>query len=100
VNAAREYTYRPDFPRPRAGFSKHLWVREDVLDWFAGLPPKPRGRAGNGTVSTATVARTAAPRSTETRPAVNRPAAIPAGTRPAGGRPAGARKPYTPRRKK
>ena len=76
VDAAREYTYREDFPRPRAGFSRNLWTRQEVLDWFAGLPPRPRGRAGRGTgiVSTATVARTAA-------------------------RPAGAPKSYKPRQK-
>lgn len=94
VDAAREYTSRTDFPRPRAGFSRHLWTRHEVLDWFAGLAPKPRGRAGRGTgtVSTATVARTAA------RPANTRPASAPAGTRPSG-RPADAPKPYKPRRK-
>jgi hypothetical protein len=39
------------------------------LDWFAGLAPKPRGRAGRGTgsVSSATVVRTA-PRPADTRP--------------------------------
>jgi hypothetical protein len=85
VDATREYTHRGDFPRPRAGFSKNLWTRTEVLDWFAGLPPKPRGRAGRGkgTPSSATVARTT-PR--------------PAGTAP-GGRPAGAPKPYTPMQK-
>jgi hypothetical protein len=72
VDAAREYTYRPDFPRPRDGFARNLWTRQEVLDWFAGLPPKPRGRA---TVSTATVARTAS------RPADSRRAPAPAGSR-------------------
>jgi hypothetical protein len=60
VDAAREHTYRADFPRPRAGFSKNLWTRTEVLAWFDALPPRPPGRAGNGAVSTATVARTAA----------------------------------------
>jgi hypothetical protein len=70
VDAAREYTYREDFPRPRDGFSRNLWTRQEVLDWFAGLPPKPRGRTGRGkgTPSTATVARTT-PRPAGTRPA-------------------------------
>jgi len=99
VDSAREYTYREDFPRPRDGFSRNLWTREEVLAWFAALPPKPRGRAGKGTPSTATVARTAS-RPADTRPADTRPGTAPAGTRPAGGRPAGAPKPYTPRRKK
>jgi hypothetical protein len=44
VDAAREYTYREDFPRPRTGFSRNLWTRQEVLDWLAGLAPKPRGR--------------------------------------------------------
>ena len=65
VDAAREYTYRDDFPRPRDGFRKNLWTREEVLSWFDGLPRKPRGRA---TASTATVARAAS------RPAGTRPA--------------------------
>jgi hypothetical protein len=95
VDTAREYTYREDFPRPRAGFSRNLWTREEVLAWFTALPSKPRPRAGKGTVSTATVARTAAPRTAEPRPT-----AAPVGTRPASGRPPGAPKPYTPRRKK
>src|SRR3954454_4476688 len=72
VDAAREHTYRADFPRPRAGFSKNLWTRTEVLAWFDALPPRPPGRAGNGAVSTATVARTAP------RPAGTRPAAPPA----------------------
>jgi hypothetical protein len=94
VDAAREYTYRADFPRPRAGFSRNLWTRQEVLDWFAGLTPRPRGRVGRGagTVSTATVARTA-PRTAGTRPA-----SVSAGT-PLGGRPAGAPKSYTPRQR-
>jgi hypothetical protein len=71
VDTAREYTYREDFPRPRAGFAKNLWTRAEVLDWFAELAPKPRGRA---TVSTAAVVRTAP------RPAGTRPASAPAGT--------------------
>jgi hypothetical protein len=90
VDAAREYTYRTDFPRPRDGFARNLWTRQEVLDWFAGLPPKPRGRA---TVSTATVARTAS------RPADTRPASAPAASRRGADRPADAPKPYTPRRK-
>ena len=90
VDTAREYTHRVDFPRPRAGFARNLWTRQEVLDWFAALPPKPRSRA---TVSTATVARTAS------RPANTRPASAPAGSRPGAGRPADAPKPYTPRRK-
>src|SRR3954452_16613330 len=48
-------------PGPRAEFSRNRWTRQEVLDWFAGLAPQPRGRAdrGTGTVSTATATRTA-----------------------------------------
>ena len=64
VDAAREYTYRKDFPRPRAGFSRNLWTRQEVLDWFTGLAPKvwarrcpsvgagPAGSASTGSTST------------------------------------------------
>ena len=73
VDAAREYTHRPDFPRPRECFARNLWTRQEILDWFATLPPKPCGRA---TVSTATIARTAS------RPAETRPTSALAGSRP------------------
>jgi hypothetical protein len=43
VDVAREYTYREDFPRPRAEFSRNLWTPQEVLDWFARLAPKPLG---------------------------------------------------------
>jgi hypothetical protein len=70
-DTAREYTYLESFPRPVTGFAKNLWPRDEVLEWFAALPRKPRGRgegeAAKGTTSTATVARTA-PRPTDTRP--------------------------------
>lgn len=42
VDRAREYTYRADFPAAKHGFAKNLWLREEVLDWFAGLA----GRTG------------------------------------------------------
>jgi hypothetical protein len=38
VDRAREYTSSPAFPAPRAGFGRHLWLRQQVLDWFEGLP--------------------------------------------------------------
>jgi hypothetical protein len=44
VDSAREYTYREDFPRPRDGFSRNLWTREKVLDWFAGCRTSARSR--------------------------------------------------------
>ncbi|WP_141788023.1 hypothetical protein [Oryzihumus leptocrescens] len=40
VDTAREYTYDPAFPAPRAGFGRHLWLREAVLAWFTALPPR------------------------------------------------------------
>jgi hypothetical protein len=90
VDTAREYTYREDFPRPRAGFAKHLWTRAEVLDWFAELAPS----------------RVAEPPSVplpSPRPRPARPAPDPRPPQPAPshgvGRTAGAPKPYTPRRK-
>ncbi len=38
VDRAREYTSSPTFPAPRAGFGRHLWLRQRVLDWFEALP--------------------------------------------------------------
>jgi hypothetical protein len=46
VDTAREYTYRPDFPAPAAPFSMNLWLREEVLTWFAELPKRDRKAAG------------------------------------------------------
>lgn len=90
---AREYTYGAGFPEPRAGFAPNLWLREEVLAWFAGQQPKPRCRGKNanakGTTSTATVARIA-PRPADTRP-VSSPSAA--------ARPAATPKPYKPKRK-
>jgi len=40
VDTAREYTSSPTFPAPKAGFARHLWLREEVLDWFRDLRPK------------------------------------------------------------
>jgi hypothetical protein len=31
VDSAREFTYLDCFPKPRAGFARNLWLREDVL---------------------------------------------------------------------
>jgi hypothetical protein len=44
VDSAREHTYSLTFPAARAGFSKNLWLREEVLLWFAGLPAVDRSR--------------------------------------------------------
>ena len=42
IDTAREHTYSLTFPAARAGFSRNLWLREDVLTWFASLPAKDR----------------------------------------------------------
>jgi len=39
VDTAREYTYRTDFPAPKAPFARNLWARAEVLAWFHRLPP-------------------------------------------------------------
>lgn len=79
VDTAREYTYRTDFPRPKAPFHAHLWCREAVLAWFRSLPDKPQ---------------------TERRQALPTPAPsgadVPQGTPPARTQPAGK---YKPRRR-
>lgn len=43
IDTAHEYTYRPDFPAPKTPFKKNLWLRDDVLTWFARLPDRDRG---------------------------------------------------------
>ena len=40
LDTAREYTYKKTFPGARAGFSRSLWPREEVLAWFRGHPAK------------------------------------------------------------
>lgn len=42
VDTAREYTYRSDFPAPRALGARNLWSREEVLTWFASLPRRTK----------------------------------------------------------
>lgn len=44
ADRAREHTYSPAFPAPKAGFASNLWLREDVLTWFAALPTADRVR--------------------------------------------------------
>jgi hypothetical protein len=51
VDRARECSYLTSFPAPRAGFSRHLWPREAVLDWFASLPAATGRPAGTGTAA-------------------------------------------------
>jgi hypothetical protein len=38
VDTAREHTYSHDFPKAKASFASNLWLREDVLAWFAARP--------------------------------------------------------------
>ena len=89
VDTAREHTYHHDFPAPRVGFARNLWLREEVLAWFAALPTRAadadQRSTNTGTVATKATKRTrraATSRSTTSAPA-------PAGARPI--------KPYTPR---
>lgn len=49
VDRAREFTYTADFPAPRAGFSRNLWLRSEVLDWFDKLPTGERRTATTAT---------------------------------------------------
>lgn len=42
VDRAREVSYSAGFPAPRAGFSRNLWLRAQVLDWFEALPAGER----------------------------------------------------------
>jgi hypothetical protein len=46
VDTARQYTYRKDFPAPRVLGARNLWVREEVLAWFAALPRRTKRLAG------------------------------------------------------
>jgi hypothetical protein len=39
VDTAREYTYRTDFPHPRAGFSRDLWTRRRSWTGSPGWRP-------------------------------------------------------------
>jgi hypothetical protein len=45
VDRAHKLTRSHDFPAPRAGFSRNLWLREEVLAWFIGLPAADRSRS-------------------------------------------------------
>jgi hypothetical protein len=44
IDTAREHTYSPSFPAARAGFARNVWLRDQVLAWFAGLPAADRSR--------------------------------------------------------
>ncbi|MCL8251719.1 hypothetical protein AERO_10020 [Aeromicrobium fastidiosum] len=78
VDTAREHTYSSSFPAARAGFARNLWLRDEVLAWFSGLPAADRSRP----------ARRKNPKADVTHPAI--PAADPTLTAST----------YTPRRKK
>ena len=62
VDTAREYTYRAGFPAAKAGFARNLWLREEVLAWFAELP----AAAGPSCVTTPLRTRTHVAMSTRT----------------------------------
>ena len=49
VDPAREFTYTAGFPAPRDGFSRHLWLRQEVLDWFEKLPAGERRATSTAT---------------------------------------------------
>lgn len=77
-DTARQHTYLSSFPAPRAGFNRNLWLREQVLAWFAELPAaESRGPRSPQRTTAARV------RAEQTTPATERPA--------------GAPRPYTPR---
>jgi hypothetical protein len=59
TDTAREKTYSATFPAPKAGFSSNLWLREDVLAWFAALPTADRSRATRRRSNTAPTAQAA-----------------------------------------
>jgi hypothetical protein len=40
IDNAREYTSSPGFAAGKKPFKRNLWVREDVLTWFAQLPDR------------------------------------------------------------
>lgn len=56
VDTAREHTYRGDFPAAKDPFAQNLWLREEVLAWFANLPPADRRLKRTRPTSTGTVA--------------------------------------------
>jgi hypothetical protein len=92
VDTAREHTYTAGFPAPRGGFARHLWLREEVLAWFAALPARPAGTPRpTGTGTAASRALKAGNRATPAGSPTGGPITAPAGTRPA--------KPYRPRRR-
>ncbi|KAA1423554.1 hypothetical protein FE697_008120 [Mumia zhuanghuii] len=80
ADRAREHTYSPAFPAPKAGFASNLWLREDVLAWFAALPTTDRVR----------------PAGRRNHPLVSKPAPAPAPSEPASTK----AKPYKPRARK
>jgi hypothetical protein len=91
VDTAREYTYRADFPAPKAPFARNLWARAEVLAWFDRLPT--RDRRSTRAVTTTTKTGNLKPSRTSKSGATAVPA--PAGATPAGSAPKRL-KSYTP----
>jgi hypothetical protein len=98
VDAAREYTYRDDFPAAKTGFARNLWLREDVLGWFAALPAKHDQRTTRR-ATTHRAARRAEEAVAHTQ-ATGRPAPTPAARPGTATAPAATQPTYRPRKPK
>ena len=46
VDRAREYTYQHAFPAPFILGARHLWDRQEILDWVRSLPRRTRTQQG------------------------------------------------------
>ena len=95
VDTAREYTYRTDFPAPKAPFARNLWARAEVLAWFDQLPTRDR-RSTRAVTITTKVANLKPTKTSNT--STGRTTAVPArfGAEPAAPAPKNI-KSYTPR---
>ena len=87
MDTAREYTYRTDFPAPKAPFARNLWTRAEVLAWFDQLPTRDR-RSTRAVTTTTKVANLKTTKTTttstgRTTAAPARPGADPAAPAPA-----------------
>ena len=93
VDTAREYTYRTDFPAPKAPFARNLWTREEVLAWFDQLPT--RDRRSTRAVTTTTKVANLKPTTTSKTTTSKTTRSAPAGTTPVAAAPKRL-KSYTP----
>jgi len=73
IDTAREHTYSPSFPAARAGFARNLWLRDQVLAWFAGLPAADRSGTKLQKHAAATKRPSGLPAGQSTSPPVRRP---------------------------